>query len=113
MPFVHNDGMLSKKRLKKYIPFINPACSSFLVFLVILALTQQVAGQAPSIAYNKAADTLVVGAAFSISPVNSGGAVPATTYGNVKLFAGNRLETAGYVDGSDSSALFNWPQQMV
>ncbi|MFI5136248.1 MAG: putative Ig domain-containing protein [Sphingobacteriales bacterium] len=86
---------------------------NFLIFLVILVLTQRVAGQAPSISYGNAIHTLIPGVPFSISPANSGGTIPATTYGNVKTFAGSPSETAGYINANDTSALFNFPLQMV
>jgi sugar lactone lactonase YvrE len=84
-----------------------------LLFLSLLALAQRVAAQAPSISYSNANHILIPGTPVSFSPVNTGGAVPAGTYSSVTTVAGSPSETAGYVNASDTSALFNFPQHMV
>ncbi len=86
---------------------------NYVTLLVILVLSQHLAGQAPNISYGNAAHILIPGVPFLISPANSGGTIPATTYGNVITFAGSPSETAGYINGSDTSAQFNFPLQMV
>lgn len=65
--------------------------------------------QAPNISYT-GSTTLTAGTAFTISPTNSGGAVPATTYGQVTLFAGSSTGTPGYSNSSGSSASFHTPE---
>ncbi|WP_295801703.1 putative Ig domain-containing protein [Mucilaginibacter sp.] len=86
---------------------------NYLTLMVILAVSCRVAGQAPSVSYTNAVRTLIPGVPFSISPSNSGGAVPATTYGKVTTFAGSPSGTSGYYNASDTTATFNFPQQMI
>jgi gliding motility-associated-like protein len=84
-----------------------------LLILLLIASLKLVVAQAPSISYSKSSYSITPGAAFSISPVNSGGAVPATVYGDVKIFVGAAIATPGYQNGPDTSARLNIPQQMV
>ncbi|MDB5136102.1 MAG: hypothetical protein JWP37_2705 [Mucilaginibacter sp.] len=67
---------------------------------------------APNIAYT-ATNNLTVGTAVSISPVNTGGAVPTTAYGQVTTFAGSTTAQAGFMDATGTAALFNSVQQMA
>ncbi|HEX3383704.1 MAG TPA: SMP-30/gluconolactonase/LRE family protein [Mucilaginibacter sp.] len=67
---------------------------------------------APSITY-PATNNLTVGTPVSISPVNSGGAIPATVYGQVTTFAGSATSDSGHVDGAGTAARFNSAQQMA
>ncbi len=65
------------------------------------------AGSPPNISY-PSPQTYVVGKAIaSLSPVNTGGAVPATHYGTVTTMAGNG--TAGASNGPELSASFDNP----
>ncbi|MGZ4001089.1 MAG: SMP-30/gluconolactonase/LRE family protein [Mucilaginibacter sp.] len=67
---------------------------------------------APTIAY-PATNNLTVGTAVSISPVSSGGTIPATIYGQVTTFAGSTASDSGHVDGTGTAARFNSAQQMA
>jgi len=84
-----------------------------LLILLLIASLKLVVAQAPNISYIKSGYSIAPGVAFSISPVNSGGAVPATVYGDVKIFVGAAIATPGYQNGPDTSARLNIPQQMV
>ncbi|MEO6849645.1 MAG: hypothetical protein ABI203_04310 [Mucilaginibacter sp.] len=48
-----------------------------------------------------------------IKPVNRGGAVPATIYGDVTTLAGSTEGASGYVNTNGTAALFNAPQQLT
>lgn len=67
--------------------------------LFLLLLTSKLLAQAPAITYSTP-QTLVVGGAVSLSPTNTGGAVPATVYGTVSTFAGT---TSGFVNGTGTT----------
>ncbi|MDB5136103.1 MAG: hypothetical protein JWP37_2706 [Mucilaginibacter sp.] len=67
---------------------------------------------APNITY-PATNNLTVGTAVSISPVNTGGTIPATVYGQVTTFAGSTASDTGHVDGIGTAARFNSAQQMA
>ena len=84
-----------------------------LIVLCLLTLSLKMAAQAPSISYSNANHTLIPGTPVSVSPANTGGSVPAGTYSGVTTLAGSPSETSGYVNANDTSALFNFPQQMV
>ena len=68
-------------------------------------------GKAPVIAYHPATAKVTGTIPFSISPTNTGGAVPKTLYGQVTTFVGS--PTFGYVDSTGTAAEFSWPQDMV
>lgn len=70
-------------------------------------------GLPPNIAYGTGKITLNSALAFSITPTNTGGAVPPTLYGQVTIFAGSPTETAGYINDTGTAAQFSFPQQMV
>jgi trimeric autotransporter adhesin len=64
--------------------------------------------QSPVITYSPATNNLLLGVPFYIAPTNTGGAVPATVYGTVGLFAGSTTNRAGIlVDGTGTAARFN------
>ncbi len=71
----------------------------------ILTLSSETA---PNISYAPPTNNLSVGAAFSIIPTNSGGAVPATIYGQVTTVAGTG--SAAYADDQGTAAAFNSPE---
>ncbi|MDB5145467.1 MAG: hypothetical protein JWQ66_4180, partial [Mucilaginibacter sp.] len=89
---------------------MKPIIQKSLLILVGLALSQQVLSQAPNIAYTSSTN-LTSGTLFSISPTNTGGAVPATVYGQVSTIAGNIY--GGYANGTGTAAAFNLPQLIV
>lgn len=66
----------------------------------------------PSITY-AATNNLTVGTPATIGPTNTGGAVPATVYGQVSTIAGSPTDATGYVNGTGTSALFNSLQGVV
>ncbi len=70
-----------------------------------------VTGQAPAIAYGTGNIKVTGTLPFSVQPTNTGGAVPATVYGQVTTFAGSPM--VGYANGTGAAAQFNWPQDMV
>src|ERR1700761_1059055 len=78
-----------------------------------LAVAQHIFAQAPNISYSAGVNGLVAGVAFSVSPTNSGGAVPATTYGQVTAYAGSTGGAAGYVNATGSVARFNFPMAII
>src|ERR1700761_4785551 len=82
-----------------------------LVALVLL-LTQKVFAQAPNITYSSV-NVLTVGVPFTVSPVNSGGTIPATVYGQVTTVAGSVFGTSGYTNATGTSSRFNQPQAVV
>ena len=84
-----------------------------LLILMGVALSQQAFSQAPNISYSPGSNTVTAGVAFSISPTNSGGAVPATTYGQVITLAGSTTATTGYVNATGTAARFNAPETIV
>lgn len=82
------------------------------ILLPIFLLSIKAFAQAPNIHYI-GSSVLTPGTAYSISPSNSGGAVPATTYGQVTFFVSNIYGTPGYTNGSAADAKFNAPRQMT
>lgn len=53
------------------------------------------------------------GKSSAVTPVNRGGEVPATLYGQVTTFAGSTEGASGYMNAAGTAALFNAPQQLV
>ncbi|HZY39028.1 MAG TPA: putative Ig domain-containing protein, partial [Mucilaginibacter sp.] len=66
-------------------------------------------GQAPNISYSPSTNVLPLNVSFSISPTNTGGAVPASIYDNVTTFAGSTSGTSGLTNGTGTAALFHGP----
>jgi sugar lactone lactonase YvrE len=77
-----------------------------LVFMGIMS-NQIFAQSAPNISYNGPQNYLVNKAINPLSPTNTGGAVPATVYGQVSTLAGSG--TAAYAEGTGSAASFYNP----
>ncbi len=65
---------------------------------------------APNISYALA--QLTIGTAVTLTPTNTGGAVPAAPYGTVSVFVGSPGEVSGNQPGTDTTARFNFPQTM-
>jgi len=84
-----------------------------LIILLNITLLTPAFSQAPNITYNPSANSLISGVPFSITPTNSGGAVPATTYGQVTTFVGSLTQTLGYTNATGTNAQFNLPKRMV
>jgi len=95
----------------------------FLSFVIILALgacrksandpsPSKSQDAPPEISYPSQV-TFTVGQHVDITPVNRGGEVPATLYGQVTTFAGDTVEAKGYANANGMAALFNSPQQLV
>jgi len=84
-----------------------------LLVLLCLALTQTVLAQAPNINYGPSPIKVTGTIPFTTSPQNTGGAVPATIYGQVTTFAGSPTGLPGFVDGIGTAALFNNSQDLA
>ena len=54
-----------------------------------------------------------MGVPFAIGPINTGGAVPATVYGQVTTIAGSTAGTANYTNNTGTAARFNFPLNIV
>ena len=79
---------------------------------VLLLLVTNVKAQAPNISYSPSTVVLSTNIPFSVSPVNTGGAVPATVYGTVSTFAGSTAGASGLTNGTGTGALFNLPRSI-
>jgi len=93
--------------LKRILPYLG-----VLLFAASLS-PASVSAQAPNISYTPGTSALLVGVPFSISPANTGGAVPATTYGQVTTLVGSTTGASGYTDATGTAARFNFPQNIV
>lgn len=81
--------------------------------LIIISLFSGFANaQAPNITYSSSAPTLAVGAPFTATLTNAGGAVPATVYGQVTTLAGSTSGTSGHIDATGTNARF-WDMEAV
>jgi len=78
--------------------------------LLPFILTTSVKAQAPNITYNPSTYIFTSGTAIStITPTNTGGTVPANTYGTVTTFAGSATGASGTTNGTGTAAKFNGP----
>ena len=84
-----------------------------LLMLLALTLSENVLAQAPNITYNPSDIKVTQNIPFTISPKNTGGAVPPVIYGQVSTFAGSPTGLPGFVDGVGTAALFNNSQDMA
>lgn len=66
----------------------------------------------PDISYPSSL-TFPAGLYTAIAPVNRGGEVPATIYGQVTTLAGSSVMAKGYVNAGGTAAQFNTPQQLA
>jgi len=70
--------------------------------------------QAPDITYNTPINVYTVGTAItSLTPTNTGGAIPANTYSQVVTFAGSTSGTSGTTDNTGTAARFKNPSNIV
>ncbi|HEY9002330.1 MAG TPA: T9SS type A sorting domain-containing protein [Mucilaginibacter sp.] len=82
--------------------------------LLLFTLSINAKAQAPNISYVPSAYVFTSGTAIStISPTNTGGSVPANTYGQVTTFAGNTNGNSGTGNGTGTGARFNGPLGIV
>ncbi len=93
---------------------------SFVIILAFGACKKSANDPSPSTTQNAPPEIsypsqliFAVGKHIDIAPVNRGGEVPATLYGQVTTFAGDTVEGKGYANGSGMAALFNSPQQLA
>jgi sugar lactone lactonase YvrE len=84
-----------------------------LILLLVLVLKPGVFSQAPGISYSPVTSALPVGQRVTLSPANTGGAVPATVYGTITTFAGSTSATSGYTNATGTAARFTTPQRIV
>jgi gliding motility-associated-like protein len=83
--------------------FLKPAITAFVLWLVALSAF----GQAPDITYTTP-NVYIIGAAIpALNPSNTGGAVPATIYGETRVIAGTGQ--FGNVNGNAATAQFKLP----
>jgi hypothetical protein len=93
---------------------IYPKLKQLLHILIVLILFGAVANaQAPNITYASSAPTLAVGAPFTATVTNTGGAVPATTYGQVTTLAGSTTGASGLINQPGTLARFNDMEAIV
>ncbi|HTI59824.1 T9SS type A sorting domain-containing protein [Mucilaginibacter sp.] len=82
-----------------FIPFVFANCAS---------------AQAPNISYSSATNVFTVGSAIStLTPSNTGGAVPANTYSTFSTWAGSTTGASGTTNGTGTAARFNTPRWMT
>jgi len=83
--------------------------------LIIIVLLSSIAeAQLPNITYSSSTATLAVGSPYSATITNTGGAIPATVYGQVTTLAGNTNSAgySGHIDATGTNARF-WDMEAV
>src|SRR5476651_666052 len=89
----------------------------WLTFFSLLLTAELSLAQAPNLSTSYTLSPYVygVGATVSLSPVNTGGAVPATIFGTVSTFAGGPPPTpaAGTTNNTGTLARFNTPRGVI
>lgn len=85
--------------------------AALLLLICLLFSTTGLFAQAPNISYQTPQIYSVNENIPPLVPANTGGAVPATIYGQVTTFVGS-AGTPGYTDGTGTSATFNHPARL-
>jgi len=83
--------------------------------IVLILLSSFAKAQVPNITYSSSSATLSVGSPFTATITNTGGAVPATVYGQVTTLAGNTNSAgySGHIDANGTSARFHDMEAIV
>jgi sugar lactone lactonase YvrE len=96
--------------------YLNPIALKRVFFYAVILIssaivTSRASGQAPNISYNSATNIFTAGTPIAtVTPTNTGGAVPANAYSTVTTWAGGTAGNPGRTNGNGNSARFNTPR---